>query len=612
MSDVIAWGGAVDTWRCGVAAAVAVYDDDWVDVTVTSVWQCMGAAFYVDYCEAYVSCDGVGGGSSDVYVSGQGWVTRDCYTQVFRKQRGYYDYAVSVAASFVMPDVRPGSSYASATVVIPAVPSEKPDAVSDIEYTYSASASTVSLKWTNNAAPLSRKPYAGIRIIPYTRGAAASAPESTVELDGGATSATLKVKANSRYSWDVVAYNSGGSTAKWTGGYVYTTVPAPTAVAAAFVGGAVELTWSTSAYDPKEHEVWASGDGGATWAKKGVAPGTSYTDAAPPAGTAVYRVRTYAQNGSTVSSYARSNAVDTYTTADYPTLELDAPAAAHDVPFTVSWEPGGPDAAASFEVQVLVGGKAVQSAKLGAAARSYEVGPAGLVDGAAATVRVTVTDSKGLSSAASAAVALDWWPPAAPVAVAEQRGLSVALTVAGGVPGVGEVAAASFSAWRGTYELHESGGAYVDPVPAINAASEYEVAAVAANGLTASATVGCTVRSESGAVTACGETVPLDMDMTFSETADRGGAAVYFAGRELPEWYGSGEVKSTVTARASVDEPTLAALRGLLRSADAVWLRDPLGHVAYGHAKLTWTAAGPGASDATVTLTETEAPDELG
>lgn len=612
MSDVIAWGNEVGTWRCGVAASVSVYDDDWMDVTVTSVWQCMGAAFYVDYCEAYVSCDGVGGGSSDVYVSGSGWVTQDCYTQVFRKQRGYYDYAVNVAASFVMPDVKPGSSYASATVVIPAVASEKPDAVSDITYTYNAAASTVTLKWANNGDALARKPYTGIRIVQYAKGAAAAAPVADIELAGDATSVVIPVKANSRYSWDVVAYNSAGSTAKWSGGYVYTTVPAPTSVAAAFVGGTVELTWATSAYDPKEHEVWASGDGGETWTKKGTASGTSYTDDDPPAGTAVYRVRTYAQNDSTVSSYAKSNDVSTYTTSDYPTLELDAPAAAHDVPFAASWVPGGPDAAASFSVQVLVGGKVVQSAKLGAAARSYEVGAAGLAGGATATVRVTVTDSKGLSSAASAAVALDWWPPAAPAVSAEQRGLAVALAVSGGEPGDGEVAAVSFSARRGAYALPGSGGEYVDPVPAINAETVYEVTATAANGLSTSVEVACAVRSESGAVTFGGETVALDMDMTFSGSEERGGSSVYFAGRELPEWYGSNEVKSTVTARASADGATLELLRRAVRSADCVWLRDPLGHVAYGHAKLSWTADGPGASDVTVTLTETEAPDELG
>lgn len=609
MSNVISWGNQVGNWRCGVAATVTEVDERTARVTVTSVWQSLGYGFNVNYCSAYVSMDGSGDGTSETvhaYSANGATVQLDAYSKAFTVAREAAAYPVTVAASFVMPDFQPGSSYASATVEVPARPSVVPDPVTGLDA--KVSVLTATLTWTNNADPENLKPYLGIRIQEGKNGQLSEIKE----LPGDATGVTLALETNSRYGWDVIPYNAAGSAAKLWVGFRYTPPARPTSVLGTFASSNVTVTWATSARYPNHHEVSVSGDGGSTWAVLGTTTATSYTDAAPPTGSATYRVRTVAVDGTTWSDYGVSQPVPTYTSADYPTVTFPTLPAAHDVPYRVTWTIGGPDALASQRVEVVVGNEVVQAASLSTSARSYDVGLAGLVDGGTATIRVTATDTKGLTTVAAATFAVAWWPPAKPKVTATQDGLGVFVAVSGSNPGANEAQSASYEATRGVYTLAHATGGFYDPVPPINATSRYTVTAMAANGLTSAVEVAAAVASKSGAVTVGDTTMPLALDMTWSETVKRGGSAIHFAGQELPEWFGSGELSTAVTAKATVDPDELGRLRDVLRGADTAWLRDPIGHVAYGSAQLSWSAKGPNWAEATIKLTETEAPHELG
>lgn len=609
MSNVISWGNQVGNWRCGVAATVTEVDRTTARVTVTSVWQSLGYGFNVRYCSAYVSLDGSGDGTSETvhaYSANGSTVQLDAYSKTFTVAREAAAYPVTVAASFVMPDFQPGSSYASATVEVPAVPQELPDKVGSL--TATVSGLTATLSWRNNADPDNFKPYLGIRVQESKNGKM----DAVKELPGDATGTTWALEANSRYGWDVKPYNAAGVQVPSWFGYVYTPPARPTSVLGTFDGSGVTVTWSTAARYPEYHQVFVSGDGGSTWTALGTTEATEYYDAAPPAGTAKYSVRTLAADGTTWGEFAESQPVPTYTSADYPTVTFPTLAAAHDVPYRVTWTIGGPDALASQRIEVVVGNEVVQAASLSTSARSYDVGLAGLVDGGSATVRVTATDTKGLTTVAAATFAVAWWPPAKPTVTATQDGLGVFVAVSGSTPGANEAQAASYEATRGVYTLASVAGGFTDPVPPINATSRYTVTARAANGLTSAVEVAAAVASKSGAVTVGDTTMPLALDMTWSETVKRGGSAIHFAGQELPEWFGSGELSTAVTAKATVDPDELGRLRDVLRGADTAWLRDPMGHVAYGSAQLSWTAKGPNWAEATIKLNETEAPHELG
>lgn len=609
MSDVISWGNQVGNWRCGVAATVANVDDRTARVTVTSVWQSIGYGFDVHYCSAYVSMDGSGDGAREtvaVYSPYGTTVNIDAYSKTFTVARRESAYPVTVAASFVMQSFQPGSSYASATVEVPATPQYVPASVSGLAA--AVSGLTATLTWTNNSDPENLKPYLGVRVQEGKNGVLGEIKE----LSGDATGTTWTMEANSRYGWDVWPHNNAGIATKAWVGHKYTPPSTPTSVLGTFASSKVTVTWATSARYPKHHEVSVSGDGGSTWKVLGTATTTSYTDAAPPTGSATYRVRTVAVDGTTWGDYGVSQPVPTYTSADYPTVTFPTLAAAHDVPYRVTWTIGGPDALASQRVEVVVGNEVVQAASLSTSARSYDVGLAGLVDGSAATVRVTATDTKGLTTVAAATFQVAWWPPAKPKVTATQDGLGVFVAVSGSTPGTNEAQAASYEATRGVYALASATGGFYDPVPPINATSRYTVTARAANGLTSAVEVAAAVASKSGAVTVGSTTMPLALDMTWSETVKRGGSAIHFAGQELPEWFGSGELSTAVTAKTTVDPDELERLRDVLRSADTAWLRDPMGHVAYGSAQLSWSAEGPNWADATIKLTETEAPHELG
>ena len=614
MSAVLNWGTPVGNWRCGVAASVAEVDADWAEVTVTSVWQSLGAAFDVRYCSAWVSCDGSSGGVSEgVRVQSASGINteQDAYSKAFRVARGSYPAAVSVAASFVMPDVQPGSSYASATVTVPAKPSVKPDPVSGVAA--AVDGSKAALSWTNNADATALKPYLGIRVEAERNGE----PAGSVEVSGDAIGASVDVESNSRYMWTVYPFNSAGDADGASTGYAYTAPPAPTSVLGTFDGSAVTVTWSSAARWPKHHEVWRSGDGGGTWTKLGDSTSTSFKDSAPSAGTAVYRVRTIAADGTTAGAYSLSDVVPTYTGADYPSVTFGALNAAHDLPYTVTWTVGGPDAVKSQSIQVVSGGEVVQSAELATDIRAFDV-TAALADKSTAAVRLTVTDSKGLTTVKSASFEVDWYAPETPDLYASSDDVYAFVVATKKQPVGGHASTARYEVVRDRFRLMQlsdtsASVTFIDPIPPLGQTVEYEVTAHAANGKTATSTVAVEMPEGFGAVGfSFYYTVPLTMDMSWSNSIKHGGSNVYFAGQAYPEWYGNGEVTDTGSVSATVGEEGLAVLQTLNANCVPVTLRDPLGHVWYGPMQLSYTAKGKGLHDVKVSVQGTVIPDELG
>lgn len=618
MSEVISWGGAVQWWRCGVAATVAEVDESWCDVTVTSVWQSMGYGFQVDYCSAYVSCDGVSGGTAETvyaYSPNGTWTQLDAYSQTFRVARGTYARSVAVSASFVMPDFQAGSSYASATVEVPGKPAVAPDPVSSVAAAVSGSA--VRCTWANNADAAALKPYNGLRVAVEVDGSVSE----TAELDAAATSYEVPASANARYSFTVTAWNSAGEAEGVASGYAYTAPSAPSAVTAAFVSPNVTVSWSAQAKWAASHAVQESTDGGSTWSTLGDASGSTFTRESPPSGTVRYRVRAVAPDG-TVGQFAASNDVATYTTADYPAVTATVADVIHDIPLRVDWTVDSPTAVESQKVQLVVGGEVVQEWAIAASQRVVNLYTSNLVDGEAATVRVTVTNAAGLTSTAEATTAVEWWPPMEPTArvLALADMCALAVHVSPKAPDDSHVETFDVRVERGGREAVEmSTNMFYDFESPINYETTYTVVAVAHNGLETSVEASGTLEAQYGVFNYAFFGVPIILDQSWDASVKQGGSMLSFAGGNLPEWYPDGSASMTATVKFNVPLDMYgvdALLNGpamlqILAMAPRVYLRDPNGGVYGGVAtKVSTSMKGARTMAATVALSMTaEDPD---
>lgn len=617
MSEVIAWGGAVQWWRCGVAASVAEVDESWCDVTVTSVWQSMGYGFQVNYCSAYVSCDGVSGGTAGTvyaYSPNGTWTQLDAYSQTFRVARGTYARSVAVSASFVMPDFQAGSSYASATVEVPGKPAVAPDPVSSVAA--AASGSAVRCTWANNADAAALKPYNGLRVAVEVDGSVSE----TAELDASATSYEVAAASNRRYAFTVTAWNSAGEAAGVASGYVYTAPSAPSAVTAAFVSPNVSVSWSAQARWAASHTVQESTDGGSTWSTLGDASGSTFTRESPPSGTVRYRVQAVAPDG-TAGPFAESGDLTTYTTADYPALEVTVAEALHDIPLYVEWTVDSPTAVESQKVQLVVGGEVVQEWALAASQRAASLYTSELVDGEAATVRVTATNAAGLTSTAEATTAVEWWAPMEPTArVLALSGFgALAVSVSPNAPDDSHAETFDVRVERGGRAAVElSTNMFYDFEAPINLETTYTAVAVAHNGLETSVEVSGVLEAQYGFFSYAFLSVPIIFDQSWDTSVKQGGGMLSFAGGGLPEWYPDGSVTQTVTAKFNLavemyegSDLTDPEMLSILAMAPRVYLRDPAGGVFGGVVtKVSTSQKGPRVLSVTVALSATpEDPD---
>lgn len=610
MSDVISWGGAVQWWRCGVAATVAEVDGDWCDVTVTSVWQSMGYGFDVRYCSAYVSCDGTSGGTAETvhaYSPNGTWTQLDAYSKTFRVARGTYARSVAVSASFVMPDFQAGSSYASATVEVPGKPVVVPDRVSLVAA--AVDGSTVRVTWANNADAASLKPYSGVRVAVEVDGA-----ESHVaELDAAATAYSVAAVGNSRYRFGITAWNAAGSAATVQSDYAHTSPPAPSNVTAVFSAPDVTVSWKSNTAWPGGFEVWESRDAGETWNRLGTAASSPYVRADAPSGTVRYRVRSYSAGGA-FGPYAESADVQTYTSADYPAVSVTVPETLHDVPLRVDWTVSSPTAVSSQSAQLVVGGEVVQTWTLGTAQRSAEFYTNQLVDGQPATVRLVVTNAAGLVTVAKASTSVEWLPPMAPGANAVPMLDMGALVVAAYevTPDAEHAETYEISVERGGRPLFElSSNNFYDFGAPLNTEVTYKVTAMAHNGLTAETEVSGILESRYyGFLNYLFFGVPVVYDQSWDDSFSLGGKMLKFAGATMPEWYPENYMSANANVKfvmpPDADNLTLVYLQ-LLAAAPHVYMRSISGKVYEGViTKLSTGEKGPDSTSVTVAFTQTQ------
>jgi hypothetical protein len=608
-------GNVVSGWRCDVAAWVTTETDDSCTVTLQCVWTSVGAVLYVGYNSAWVSCDGEGGGSSNnVYVeSPNGTEKVVAYEQTFTFAKGDTVREVSCAASFVMVDVQPGSSYATARLSIPAKTQLTPKAPTGLTATFDGT-KTFALKWTNNPDASARKGYTGVRVYASKNGATTTL---AADLDATTAAYSFTGELDSRYSFSVKAYNNSGESTAASSTNNYTKPAAPQSLSAVYSSGAVALTWASTAKYATSYEVQRSADG-STWEAVSTVTTKSATDSSPSQGESSYRVRGKA--GTAYSDWSSVATVSTYSGDQYPTVTITAPTTVTAMPVTVTWTSTASAASSTatlskHTLKVVIDGVVKLTRSLGGSTKSASVSLANVSDATSIEFRLTAANSLGLATTATKSVACSWAAPPAPsVSVTYDKDAgtaAVTVTKSSGSPAAVAFAVSRVDA-RGTVEVGTlaGSGTVTDSLPPVGIEYGYTVEAFALSGASAVSTVqalfgsaGCFINYGDGFA----ECIPCHFNLQVGETPKRGGTSYHFADGSnagLPVWYAGPDLDSSwsVTFEGLDD---LDAFRALARETDTVWLRDPLGHCIHGHADSSWSRRYDGVTSYTVKLTET-------
>lgn len=617
-SDTV-WGNQVSRWRCGVSAEVVASTDQTATVEVRCVWQSLGYGFAVNYNAAWVSCGGEADGSGSVYVSSATGETREltAYSARFELPRGTEDRRVRCAAAFSMPDFQAGTSQAETYLTVPAEPCELPDPPSGA--TASVSGSVIVLEWANGADPAAHKPWTGVEVDAMVGsgdwGGVAGFPR---ELPGDAASLAFSgALGNSMYQFRVRSVNAKGASAWVHVGPAYTTPSAPANVSATFSDSCVLVTWTKTTKYAMYHAVQVSADGGETWSPagtehvEGLGTGAVFLppakDVSPPAGTAVvYRVAAVGPAGT--SAWSRSGVISTYLDEDYPSVSITSPAGSfHARELAVGFDaaPGKGELTGSV-AELVYAGSVVHSVALGPEARSATLVAADVPDGGEAIVRVSATNSAGLTSTAMAALSADYWPPGDPAVSAVQRGHDAVVTVASEASGersAGTVYDLDRTGPDGVAERVAEGVAcgegFVDGTAPLNVPLSYAATVHSDGGKTATGSASLTLASRSSVLSFDGGgAYVLDLALSAAESAERSGEAIHFAdggeGGGLPEWYGGPDLDCSWELSATVRAGQVPALRRDMRSCGTVVLRDALGRVVRGHPSWSLAPVGRG------------------
>ena len=242
-----------------------------------------------------------------------------------------------------------GTSTATASVNVPALPVELPNAPSSLTATY-VSDSSATLSWTNGATD-STHPRTATVVERQTDGGSwvqiASAGSSAANYtDNG-------ISANHSYEYRVAASNSAGLSSYATSSAIYTTPSAPTSVTLDKTSAtAVTVDVTGSMPYATGFDVQSTYDNGATWSTD--ATGTSMPYAATVgAGTVIFRVRS--TRGALESAWTQSTALVTITPPLAPTI-TQAPAnpTAYGDSDTISWTPNHPDGSSQESAEIKV------------------------------------------------------------------------------------------------------------------------------------------------------------------------------------------------------------------------------------------------------------------
>lgn len=621
MASVVAWGNQVGRWRCGVVAEVVAATDQAATVEVRCLWQSVGWGYQVHYCDAYVSCEGQSSGAGGVFASSGYGETRDMMaaTARFEVARGDADRHVRCAASFVMPAYHPGTSSASVDLLVPAVPCDLPAAPAGVEAELSGS-SVIYVSWDNGSDPSAKRPWGSVEVEARRDGGAWGAvPGFPATLPGDASSYLFQgASPNAKYGFRVRAANARGASAWAESGEVRTAPAAPTGVSASFSAGSATVAWTPQDLWADRYEVQASADGGKTWRAGAYCSGPPYADPNPPAGTSVvYRVR--ALCGAAEGQWAKAPAISTYTDADYPAVAISSPVSVFvDRPLVVAFSAtAGSGSVVGFHADLVVGGSVVESQVLGAYSTSVTFRADSVPDGGSCLVRITATNSAGLSSTAVRALTADYLPPSAPVLSVSARG-GVAAVRALSEAGPGTCAGTTWALYRldlATGEALEvaagidNGEWAEDATAPLNTRLVYRATMASDGGKESSAECRAYVASDAGEVRFDGGgAYRMAFNLEITEGAEKAGQAYDFAdggeGGGLPAWYGSPGLSASWSVTFAIRSADLAAFRRDMRACGTAWFRDPAGRVLHAHPVWTVSRIGRGWWAVSAELTE--------
>ena len=243
-----------------------------------------------------------------------------------------------------------GTSTGTATVTVPALPVELPNAPSACSATYSSD-SSASVAWTNGSTD-STHPRTATLVERRTDGG------SWVQVASVGTSVANwsdnGIEPNRMYEYRVCASNSAGKSSYATAAAaVYTTPAAPTAVVLDKTSAStVSVDVDGAAPYATGYDIESTYDGGSTWGSVATGASLPYS-AGVGAGTVRFRVR--AVRGALASDWTLSASLVTVTPPLAPTI-VSAPtgAIANGSTATISWSPNHPDGSAQEAAQVKV------------------------------------------------------------------------------------------------------------------------------------------------------------------------------------------------------------------------------------------------------------------
>ena len=370
------------------------------------------------YANAKLSDSASGSWSGQMYSTSQSGRSVTVISKTVTVSKGSSAKTLSFSAQVqVTGGYGNGTSKVSASVTVPAIDYDAPNAPSD------CSASRVTDKqakvtWTNGSTSTT-EPRSSTKVERKTDSGSwaqiASVGSSTKNYtDNG-------ISANHRYRYRVRAYGSGGYSDYSTSGYIYTTPKAPSAVSLAKLSDTqVQVSISGAAAWADGYELQRSVDSG-SWAAVATVTAWPYTDT-PGGGYVKYRVR--AKRGTLASAWTESVEIATITPPLAPAVSLNPSGAVLPcgTAVTVAWSPNHPDGSeqSSAQVEYTVGSAAAQTADVTGATASYQLPEAALASPATVSVRVR---TKGLDP--------DWGAWSSPVQVSLAYPPSVAITSPG-------------------------------------------------------------------------------------------------------------------------------------------------------------------------------------
>ena len=325
----------------------------YVTISLTGGMQACGWGFDVGYVDCTVTVNGSSSTTynNDFYSPSGGWTATDMASKSVNVNKDASAKNVSLSVRvYNHSGYHDGTSTGTATVTVPALPVELPNAPSGCAASY-VSDSSASVTWTNGSTD-STHPRTATLVERRTDGGewvqVASVGTSVANwTDNG-------IESDHQYEYRVCASNSAGKSSYATAAAaVYTTPAAPTAVVLDKTSAStVSVDVEGAAPYATGYDIESTYDGGSTWGSVASNASLPYS-AGVGAGTVRFRVR--AVRGELASAWTLSASLVTICPPLAPTI-VSAPAGAiaNGSTATVSWTPNHPDGSAQEAAQVKV------------------------------------------------------------------------------------------------------------------------------------------------------------------------------------------------------------------------------------------------------------------